>query len=420
MILKASRRSGAKQLADHLLNAEQNEHVEVQEVRGFMSDDLGQAFNEVHAHAQANQRIKKFLFSMSINPPKGQTASKQDMVDAANEAEERLGLQNQPRVIVFHEKEGRRHAHAVWSRVDENIKAIKLDYFKNTLTDLSRDLYLKHGWDLPKGLQNRKERDRTNYSLSEHQAAKRHNLNPKEVKAEIQACWHETSDTESFIEAIEQSGFTLAKGDKRSFVLVDGYGEVRSLSRTLSIKVRYVKERLGDQASLPSVEEANARLENIQAQPFTKSITSRLDALERNHSKQLAPLKAELTGLSKEHKEERKDLNSFHDKRQDEERAERQVHYQNGLKGLWQFVTGRYHALKVEHQAEYEASLKRDAHEKEALVDKQLHQRETLQDKLQALRTKQQSECLMVMRNLVAQEHEIETSQHIQEPELAL
>ncbi|TVV71854.1 hypothetical protein FOY91_16035 [Sphingomonas solaris] len=39
MILKASQRGGGMQLAVHLLKSE-NEHVEVHEVRGFVSDDL--------------------------------------------------------------------------------------------------------------------------------------------------------------------------------------------------------------------------------------------------------------------------------------------------------------------------------------------------------------------------------------------
>ena len=42
----------------------------------------------------------------------------------------------------MHEKEGRRHAHVVWSRIDaDEMKAINLPHFKVKLRDLSRDLY---------------------------------------------------------------------------------------------------------------------------------------------------------------------------------------------------------------------------------------------------------------------------------------
>lgn len=40
MILKGSQRSVARQLAQHLLRADENKHVEVHEVRGFLSEDL--------------------------------------------------------------------------------------------------------------------------------------------------------------------------------------------------------------------------------------------------------------------------------------------------------------------------------------------------------------------------------------------
>lgn len=46
MILKASQRGGAKQLGLHLMKTEENEHVEVHEVSGFVADDLMGAMKE--------------------------------------------------------------------------------------------------------------------------------------------------------------------------------------------------------------------------------------------------------------------------------------------------------------------------------------------------------------------------------------
>ena len=40
MILKASKRSGGRQLGAHLLKTEENEHVEIHEVSGFISDTV--------------------------------------------------------------------------------------------------------------------------------------------------------------------------------------------------------------------------------------------------------------------------------------------------------------------------------------------------------------------------------------------
>ena len=52
MILKASQRSGAKQLGLHLLKTEENEHVEIHEVSGFISDTVMGAMNEAYAAAR--------------------------------------------------------------------------------------------------------------------------------------------------------------------------------------------------------------------------------------------------------------------------------------------------------------------------------------------------------------------------------
>lgn len=52
MILKAKERGDAPQLARYLLSIRDNEHVELHEVRGFISDDLPGAFREADAIAK--------------------------------------------------------------------------------------------------------------------------------------------------------------------------------------------------------------------------------------------------------------------------------------------------------------------------------------------------------------------------------
>lgn len=115
MILKASQRGGGKALGLHLLNAEQNEHVEVHEVRGFMSESVLGAFKEARAMATGT-RCKQYLFSVSLSPPETESVRPEVFEGAIAAIESKLGLEGQPRVVVFHEKEGRRHAHAVWTR----------------------------------------------------------------------------------------------------------------------------------------------------------------------------------------------------------------------------------------------------------------------------------------------------------------
>jgi len=46
MILVGSQRGGASQLAAHLMNDRDNDHVTIEELRGFVADDLRGALNE--------------------------------------------------------------------------------------------------------------------------------------------------------------------------------------------------------------------------------------------------------------------------------------------------------------------------------------------------------------------------------------
>lgn len=151
MILVGNQRSGAKNLALHLLK-EENEHVEVHEIRGFASQNLTAALNEAYAIIPAT-RCKQYLFSLSLNPPPDEKVSTVDFEDAIERIENKLGLSGQPRAIVFHEKEGRRHCHTVWSRIDTAaMKAEHLPYTKRKLQEIARELYLEHGWKMPQGL----------------------------------------------------------------------------------------------------------------------------------------------------------------------------------------------------------------------------------------------------------------------------
>jgi hypothetical protein len=144
VILNGNQRGGAKDLALHLMKAE-NERVEIHELRGFMSSDLLGAFNEMHAISRAT-RCQQFMYSLSLNPPKGESVSVADFMRAIDQAEVRLGLVGQPRAVVFHEKNGRRHCHVVWSRIDINrMKAVQLSHDREKLTALSRELFLEHG-----------------------------------------------------------------------------------------------------------------------------------------------------------------------------------------------------------------------------------------------------------------------------------
>lgn len=193
MILVGNQRGGARDLARHLLKDE-NERVVVHDMRGFASNDLLSALQESQAISRGTN-CKQHLFSLSLNPPADADASEADFEDAVSRVEQALGLSKQPRAIVFHEKEGtddqiRRHAHAVWCRIDvENMKAVQLSFTHTKLQSVARDLYRDHGWKMPRGFVRHEERDPRNFTLAEWQQCKRAKRDPAKTKEIFQdAC----------------------------------------------------------------------------------------------------------------------------------------------------------------------------------------------------------------------------------------
>ncbi len=101
------------------------------------------------------------------------------------------------------------------------MRAINLPFFKQRLTDLSRELYLSHDWPLPEGLQSHGGKSPLNFSLAEWQQAKRLDLDPREIKQVFQDAWARSDSALGFARALEERGFFLAKGDRRGHVAID-------------------------------------------------------------------------------------------------------------------------------------------------------------------------------------------------------
>jgi len=267
MILNGNQRGGAKDLALHLMKDE-NERVEVHELRGFMSSGLMGALNEAYAISRGT-RCKQFLYSLSLNPPQDAEVSIAEFEAAIERAEKALNLSGQPRAIVFHEKYGhdgklRRHAHVVWSRIDpDTMKARQISFDHDKLTELSRNLFLEHGWEMPRGLKERGERDPLNFSHAEHQQAQRAGKTARQIKQDIQTAWHQSDNKASLEQALSDKGYFLARGDRRSYVVIDLQSEVYSLPKQANVKTKVVRERLGDPALLPSVDDIHALLEKM-------------------------------------------------------------------------------------------------------------------------------------------------------------
>lgn len=385
MILKASERKNAAELARHLMNTRDNDHVELHQVRGFLSDDLAGAFMEADAIAQGT-RCRNFLFSLSLNPPERETVSVAAFEAAVEMAEQRLGLDGQPRAIVFHEKEGRRHAHAVWSRINaETMTARNLPFYKQKLTELSRELYLEHGWYMPRGLLDRALRNPLNFSRAEWQQAKRTQIDPRLLKAVFQDCWKRSDSVESLQAALDEKGYFLARGDRRGVVALDWRGEAYALSRYCGVKAKDVAARIGDAANLPSVTERHLWL--------AERMEGKLAAWARDetarHEKQALALKFQREQMVQRQRVQRRELDMMHTQRQDEEQRQRAARVPRGIRGLWGWVSGQNRKIRLQNELEAQRAQERDRAEREAMIQKQLAERRVLQVRLKITQAQQ-------------------------------
>lgn len=386
MLFNGNQRGGGRDLALHLLK-DDNERVQVHDLRGFASNDLEAAFKESYAISRAT-KCKQHLFSLSINPPGDKDVSDDDFENAIGRAEDRLGLTGQLRAIVFHEKKGRdgetrRHAHAVWCRINtDEMKAVQLSFTKDKLMKLSREIFIEQDWRMPPGMLNKPDRDPKNFTLEQWQQAKRAKKDPEKIIGVFQDCWSVSDTKEAFGHALAEHGYMLAKG-RRGFVGVDYDGEVYAVSRWTKKRAKDVREKLGTPDKLPNVDQAHAaaakqvadRLRQIQAEKELEE-RMRLERLEAARQRQAEMQRAERQRLAQEQRE-----------RRSEEFAMRKERLRKGILGLWDRINGDRKKTLQKNAMEATQSFQRDRAQRQEIQAKRQVAQEQVMTKTQSIKT---------------------------------
>lgn len=318
MIPKASQRAGGQDLATHLLNALDNEYVEVAEVSGAVASDLHGAFAEWEAIATGLTKCREYLYSLSVNPEPGQQLSRAQYLDYAERVEKKLGLEGQPRAMVFHIKDGREHCHIVWSRIDwQAEKAIHLAFDHEKLMMVSREFARDHGLDLPEGYRRDGSGRGRKQSLYESQQQRMTGLSKEERMVMVTQAFRQSDNARSFVRALEAMGYVLATG-KRPYVLVDMYGTMNALPKMIddrSVRTKDIRAFLAQDfppESLPSVDEARALVADLwkAREQFAKAQgqAERLAKLEAAQQVRRAQLVATQEEQREQHRQERAQL----------------------------------------------------------------------------------------------------------------
>ena len=394
MILHGNARGGASDLARHLLRDDENDHVRVLQVQGFASDEVADAFQEIQAIASGT-RCKKYLFSLSLSPPESAGVSEEQFYDAIDRAEAALGLAGQPRVIVLHEKGDNRdrHAHAVWSRVNaKEMKAIPMPFNRMRMKDVSRDLFIQHGWEVPRGLINAHERNPLNYTFDQYQQAKRQGKDARAIKTAIQDAWALSDNRASFEHALEERGFRLAKGDRRGFVAVYSDGEVYSVPNWVGIKTKAVRVRLGKETDLANVEHAKSKI----AEQMPGKLDEHADEIKRRNEERKAQRTVQRRAMVERQRAERVEAMKIIAERQMAEVTARQAKFRSGLKGVWDWMRGENKRIKAENEVEATKAFERDRLERESLVSRQRQQRQWLVERQRQHSERLRQQCARV------------------------
>jgi hypothetical protein len=262
MVIKGVSCAGARRLFVHLTRVDTNERVEVRELRGVAAEDLRGALLEMEA-VGAGVRAEKIFYHASINTRAVERMTDEQRARAIDRLEAELGLTGQSRLVVVHDKKDREHCHIVWSRIDlDRMATISDSHNFRKHEQVARDLEREFGHERVQGAhveREGKERPKRTPSHAEMLQADRTGLSPNYAKEQITEIWRSTDSGQAFANALEASGWVLARGDRRDFVVIDPRGGTHSLARRIEgANTKDVRERMADvdASRLPSVTEA--------------------------------------------------------------------------------------------------------------------------------------------------------------------
>jgi hypothetical protein len=362
MISFASERGLGQDLATHLLNADQNEYVEVAFVRGAVADDLHGAFSEWEVQARSLTKCKNYLYSVSINPDPAQGPITRDQyMDYIARVEKKLGLEGQPCAAVFHIKEGREHCHVAWSKIDvEKEKAVHLAFDHDKLMTVTRQFARDHNLSLPDGYHREEGPGKGQITLYEKEQERKTGISKEERMEQVTDAWRQSDNAKSFVQALADKGYILAKG-RRPYVLVDFYGNMNALPKMIddkTVRTNDIRQLLQDDfppESLPTVEEAKALIadyrKTMEAYFKDEERSEQVEALKQRQQQRRMVLakekdqlqvrqRQETSSLVATQKKQRKALRGKHTDTLKALQRQRKRFRQNGLSSFLGKITG--------------------------------------------------------------------------------
>jgi len=256
--------SNAGWWANHVQKTETNERVEIIGFYDLSAETIEDAFSEMRAMA-AGGKANNFFSAYNINPRADELLTDAQWDEAHALHRKNHGLDHLPYFRVRHIKEGRTHEHGFALRVDpETGKAISDSLTAAINERTSRELEISFGLERGHSVltaardEPRPERQPKHWEKFRGDMS---GLDPRAIGRELGTIKQRSDNGQSFRAGIEAAGYTLAKGDRRDFLVIDRAGHEHSLGRRLGIKVAELRAFMKDidRQSLPTVAEGKAR-----------------------------------------------------------------------------------------------------------------------------------------------------------------
>ncbi len=269
---------GAAQYYLHDKNAQTDERVAWTHTHNLPTNDPQKGFGWMAHTAIHADRLKHeagvsktgrkstagvvYSFSLSWHPD--QNPSQETQQQAALDTLTKLRLSDHEAIVIAHRDEAHPHVHIICNLVHpENGKVAVPSYDRLTLSKWAENLERADGEILCEQRVINNQRRREEAKKDRQLALIKHKEAQLKKAVAIEDLYHRSDSGKAFQAALDEIGYTLAKGDRRGFVLVDKEGTISSLSRQIKgQRAKDIREYLKDIDTLPDAKDVSNTLKN--------------------------------------------------------------------------------------------------------------------------------------------------------------
>ena len=275
------------------------------------------------------------VYAYSLSWAQSEAPTKEQMQEAALETLKELGLEDHQALMIAHDDTDHDHVHVLVNLVNPDTgKIANVHNDALTLSAWAEDYEHRCGViHCAKRKENNDRREQGEYV--------KHKPDQMYAATSIEELYHSCASGSAFKNAVEEIGYTLGRGDRRGFVLVDREGDVHSLSRQVKgVRAKDIKAYMSDldTKALPTAKDIQDAL-NEQTEPeeepeIENTVLSFADIEKALQAETEEKRNALLDDLDQQYKQREQDI-------KEEQELQNAVVHSGGLKGMWNAVTGR-------------------------------------------------------------------------------